>query len=148
MHPVVTGFLLAAFVASGATPAFAQARKEFRARLSTVPIDVAMQATVTGRGSATGVLTGTRLSITGTFTNLKSPATVARVHLAPKGLRGPSVFDLQVTSGTSGTIAGVFDLTPAQVEALTNSRFYIQLHSEKAPEGNLWGWLLPQEAKR
>jgi hypothetical protein len=24
----------------------------------------------------------------------------------------------------------------------------VQLHSEKAPEGNLWGWLLPQEAKK
>ena len=24
----------------------------------------------------------------------------------------------------------------------------VVLHSEKAPDGNLWGWLLPQESKR
>jgi hypothetical protein len=28
------------------------------------------------------------------------------------------------------------------VEALKAGRFYIQLHSERAPDGNLWGWLL------
>jgi hypothetical protein len=24
----------------------------------------------------------------------------------------------------------------------------VQLHSEKAPDGNLWGWILPQENRR
>jgi hypothetical protein len=31
---------------------------------------------------------------------------------------------------------------------VTGGRFYIQLHSEKAPEGNLWGWLLREETRR
>jgi len=31
------------------------------------------------------------------------------------------------------------------VTDLEKGRFYVQLHSEKAPDGNLWGWLLPQE---
>lgn len=147
MHPVVTGFLIAVFSATFPSVASAQS-KEFRARLSTVPIDVAMQATVAGNGSATAVLSGSKLSVEGTFSNLKSPATIARIHMGPKGIRGPSVLELQVTPRTSGSIKGSFDLTPAQVEALTNNRFYIQLHSEKAPEGNLWGWLLPQETRR
>ena len=107
-----------------------------------------MQATIAGKGSATAALTGTKLSISGTFAGLKSPATVARVHVAPRGLRGPARFELQVTGGTSGTVTGALDLTPTQIKDLTSSRFYIQLHSEKAPEGNLWGWLLPQEARR
>jgi len=34
------------------------------------------------------------------------------------------------------------------VTDLASSRLYIQLHSEKAPDGNLWGWLFPQEGKK
>ena len=148
MQPTLTGFLLAALIGSLPTAVLAQSNKQFRARLSTVPIDIAMQATIAGNGSATAALSGNKLSVEGTFSNLKSPATVARIHMGPKGIRGPSVLELQVTPRTSGTIKGSFDLTPAQVEALTNNRLYIQLHSEKAPEGNLWGWLLPQETRR
>jgi hypothetical protein len=120
----------------------------YRARLSPVPIDVAMQATIAGTGTVTATLTGARLTISGTFSGLKTPATVARVHIADKGLRGPAAFDLTVTPATSGALSGTVALTPAQVEDLAKSRFYIQIHSEKAPDGNLWGWLLPQEARR
>ena len=52
------------------------------------------------------------------------------------------MFDLTVTKGTSGTISGTFSLTPVQIEAVRAGRFYIQIHSESAPDGNLWGWLL------
>ena len=34
------------------------------------------------------------------------------------------------------------------VADLEKGRLYVQLHSEKAPDGNLWGWLTPQENKR
>ena len=128
-------------------PARAQGATTYKARLSTVPVDAAMAATITGLGSVTATLTGTKLSVTGTFEGLASPATVARVHRAPKGIRGPAAFDLKVTTGTSGTISGAIDLTPAQVADLGRERFYVQLHSEKAPEGNLWGWLLSQEKR-
>ena len=126
----------------------AQTKAQFRARLSTVPIDVAMQSTIAGRGNATATLIDRKLSVTGAFTDLKSPATVAKIHVAPKGMRGPAVFDLTVSKATSGTLAGEFELTPSQVRDAMDGRFYIQVHSEKAPEGNLWGWLLPQETRR
>jgi len=58
------------------------------------------------------------------------------------GVRGPVVQDLTITKATSGSISGSFDLTQPQVDALRKGKMYIQLHSEKAPEGNLWGWLL------
>ena len=35
------------------------------------------------------------------------------------------------------------ELSPVQIADLEKGRLYIQLHSEKAPDGNLWGWLLP-----
>ena len=126
----------------------AQTKSQFRARLSPVPIDVAMQSTIAGSGSVTATLAGNKLSIAGTFSGLKTPATVARIHVAPKGLRGAAILDLTVTPGTSGTLSGAFDLTPKQLDDLTHQSFYIQLHSEKAPDGNLWGWLLPQEARK
>ena len=97
------------------------------------------------------ILTGTKLAVTGTFDGLKSPATIAQIHKSPvRGVRGPNVLDLAVTKtdASSGTIAGSFDLTAIQIADLEKGRLYVQLHSEKAPDGNLWGWLMPQENRR
>ena len=125
----------------------AQAAPAYRGRLSPVPV-AAASPNVTGVGTVTATLTGTKLTIAGTFEGLASPATFAKLHRAPKGTRGPAVFDLTITAGTSGKISGAIDLSPTQVEDLRRERFYVQLHSEKAPDGNLWGWLLVQETKR
>jgi len=140
--------LCVAAVAVGSA-AGAQSAKSFKARLAPVPIDITMQATIAGSGSASAVLSGTKLTITGTFDGLRSPATIAQVHKSPmRGMRGPVVFDLTASSGTSGTLSGTIDLQPAQIADLEKGRLYVQLHSEKAPDGNLWGWLLPSEVKR
>jgi hypothetical protein len=139
---------LGASLLSSQTAVRAQGAKTYKARLSPVPV-VAYTATVTGSGSVTATLTGSKLAISGTFQGLNTPATVARIHKSPKpGIRGPMLFDLTVSHGTSGTIGGAFELTAAQVQELAQGRYYVQLHSEKAPEGNLWGWLLPQENRR
>ena len=120
-----------------------QSTRNFKARLSPVPVDLAMMATITGSGMATAVLAGDKLTIDGTFDGLKSNATIAQVHKGPvAGVRGPVLFDLSVTGTTSGTIKGTLTLTAAQIADLEKRRLYIQLHSEKAPEGNLWGWLV------
>jgi hypothetical protein len=130
-------------------PAAAQNGKIYKARLAPVPMDATMAATVSGLGSVTATLNANKLTISGAFDGLKSPATIAQVHKARPGIRGPVVFDLKVTaSGTSGTIGGTIDLTPQQAADLDKGWFYVQLHSEKAPDGNLWGWLLPQENRR
>jgi hypothetical protein len=125
----------------------AQSPRNFKARLSPVPVDIAMMANITGSGSATAVLAGDKLTIDGTFQGMKSNATIAQVHKGPvAGVRGPVVFDLSVTGTTSGTVKGTLTLTPGQIADLEKRRLYIQVHSEKAPEGNLWGWLV--EAKK
>jgi hypothetical protein len=146
-HPLTVTFICLI----GVVMLTAQQSKPYRTRLAPVPIDVSMQATVAGSGAVSAVLTGTKLAVTGTFEGLKSPATIAQIHKSPvRGVRGPNVFDLTVakTDATSGTISGSFDLTAIQVADLEKGRLYVQLHSEKAPEGNLWGWLMPQENKR
>ena len=84
----------------------AQTARRFVARLSTVPITVAMQNTVSGRGSAAAELTGNKITIEGMFEGLRSPATVARLHLAPPAVRGPAVVEITVSQSTSGAISG------------------------------------------
>ena len=143
----VTVVLSAAALLWLGLPGGAQGVQKFKARLSTVPIDASMQATVAGSGSVTAELTGTRLSITGNFEGLRSPATVARLHMGQAGVRGPAIFDLTATKATSGTITGSVTLTPLQADNLRKTRMYVQLHSEKAPDGNLWGWFFPEERR-
>ena len=117
--------------------------EKLHTRLSTVPMDQTMRATVAGSGSATATLNGDKLSVNGTFEGLPSPATVAHLHLSRvTGIRGPAVFDLTVTHATSGSVSGSIDLNADQVESLRKGKFYIQIDSEKAPEGTLWGWLM------
>ena len=135
--------LTAALVVSFATIGAAQTPERFKVRLTTVPMDGGMRNTVAGSGSATASLAGTTLSITGTFDGLKSPATAATVHGgAAKGVRGPSLGELVVSKATKGTLTGSINLTPEQVKGLHEGRLYVELASEKAPEGNLWGWIL------
>ena len=122
---------------------------QYRGRLSLMPLDIAMQNVIAGSGVATATLKGTTLTIAGTFSGLKTPATVARLHRSPKpGMRGAPIADLTVSGETSGTISGSIELTKEQVADLAASRFYVQLHSQKAPDGNLWGWLFAVEGKK
>jgi len=134
---LIAALLLASF-------AQAQSTTRFHARLSPVAMDASMRPTIAGSGSVSAELKGSRLVITGSFEGLRFAATVAQVRRSPvTGVRGPAVFDLTVTKAVGGTIEGAFDLTAEQMESLRLGRLYVQLHSEKAPDGNLWGWLLP-----
>ena len=121
----------------------------YRARLGVVPIDIVMQSTIAGSGTVNATLKGSTLTVTGTFTGLKAPATVVRVHRSPRtAMRGPAIGDLTATAATNGTITGSLELTKEQVDDLAAGRLYVQLHSQKAPDGNLWGWLLMPEGKK
>jgi hypothetical protein len=116
----------------------------FKTRLSPVPINVSMMATIAGNGSLTATLQGKQLTIQGTFEGLRSPATTAQIRRGPKGIRGPVIpnLELAVTKAEKGTVSGTLDLTPDQIADLRNGRLYVQIQSERAPDGNLWGWLL------
>ena len=101
-----------------------------------------MQATIAGTGTVTATLSGSKLTVAGSFEGLRSAATIAKIRKSPvRGVRGPEVFDLTVAPGTSGTLSGTFELNPQQLADLQSGRMYVQVHSEKAPDGNLWGWL-------
>jgi hypothetical protein len=142
--------LAAAVVMSPGLTLSSQTGKMYRARLSPVPIDGTMQSIIAGSGSVTAVLAGNKLTVNGRYDGLKSSATIVQIHRAQKGVRGPVLpgLDLKVSGGTTGTITGALDLNPTQVADLDKSWFYVQLHSEGAPDGNLWGWLLLQENQK
>jgi hypothetical protein len=104
-----------------------------------------MMFTIAGTGSLTATLQGKQLTIQGTFEGLRSPATTVQIRRGPKGIRGPVVAnltDLTVTKAQKGSVSGTLELTPDQIADLRNGRLYVQIQSERAPDGNLWGWLL------
>jgi hypothetical protein len=115
----------------------------FRARLSPVPVESNNASKITGTGNVTATLDGATLTISGTFQGMKSAATIAQVHMGQRGVRGPVEFDLQIDKSPNGQIKGSAALTKVQVDTLRRGWYYIQIHAEQAPDGNLWGWLLP-----
>ena len=135
-------------------PSFAQAPETFTAPLAWVPIGGAERNDVAGEGSATATLSGSRLSITGSFEGLPAKATAAKLHqgiaTGARG-RGAAIADLRVTGGASGTVSGDVRLSAEQLAALKAGQLYLQIYSEKGvlpDHGTLWGWLLQERGAR
>jgi hypothetical protein len=121
----------------------AQAQDTFRTRLSPVPIDAQLAPVITGHGSVSAVLAGTKLTVTGNFEGMRSTATAAHLYQSKMtGVRGMAIHELIVTRGTTGKLSGSVDLKPGEVDALRKGLLYVVIGSVGAPEGNLWGWLL------
>src|ERR1700761_285103 len=116
----------------------------YEAELDPVPFDATNRADVINSiGNVTATLDGTTLTVQGTFSNLASPAKGGsfRIGLA-KGVPGEAIEgNLVVSHAQAGTVSGTVTLTPAQVEALNRHALYVRIDSEKAPDGNLQGWL-------
>jgi hypothetical protein len=131
------------FVLALAAALMAQSGETYKARLSAVAADARTRPQLAGLGSASAVLSGSKLTITGSFDGLLSPATMAQLRAgAAAGVRGPVVHELTISKAVSGMISGSADLTPQQIEGLHKGGFYVQIFSEKAPDGVLWGWFL------
>ena len=132
-------------VAVGAAAAAgANAAEAFRIRLTPVPIEASIAAATTGQGSATAQLEGTKLTLKGSFAGLKGAATVARLHEgAVTGVRGPAIADFTVPAAPSGSFTADVTLTAAQADSVRRGHVYVQIASASAPDGNLWGWLIP-----
>lgn len=140
---------LSALVLTLALAAAQTAPGPMRARLSPLPTDLAMQETIAGLGAAMATLAGTTLTVEGTYRGLMSPATSVRVYESPRpGLRGPLVGEFASGGGTTGAFKGTLTLTREQAAAYAKGLLYVQVQSEKAPDGNLWGWLMAPKGRR
>lgn len=137
----VVGLLVLTCLTAVATTA--QTPDTFQARLSPLPVTGATVNTITGGGSVKATLRGTRLSVDGSFNGLAGPATTANLRRAPRAMPGPIVYELTVPTERSGRLTATLDLTAADVADLRAGRLYVQIHSERAPDGSIRGWLLP-----
>src|SRR5258706_14732899 len=121
----------------------AQTEEKFRIRITPVPLDGAMRSTVAGSGSGAATLSGNKLTINATFDGMPSAAIAAKLHKGiTTGVRGSAFQDLTVSKAPKGAVSGAVELTPDQLDSLKKGKLYIQISSEKAPEGTLWGWIL------
>jgi len=118
-----------------------QAQEVYRARLSPMPTTPQTVSTILGEGEVILMLNGNSLTIDGNFAGMSSVATGAHIHNGPPAQPGPVIYTLEVTPATSGSVSGVIALSDEQVEAIKNNEFYIQIHSESNPPGELRGWI-------
>ena len=118
-----------------------QAQEVYRARLSPMPTTPQTVNTILGEGEVILTLNGNPLTVDGTFTGMSSAATGAHIHNGPPAQPGPVIHTLEVSQATNGSVNGTISLTEEQVEALINNEFYIQIHSESNPPGELRGWV-------
>ena len=135
--------VLAALLTSGFCGA-ASAADVYASRLTAVAYDGAMRANVQGDGHVSASLSGSSLTVSGDFTALPSAATSVKLYSGPGiGVPGDAILDLQLSGQNQGSISGTVKLNGRQLTALKQGHVYVQLNSQKAPDGNLWGWLLP-----
>lgn len=124
-------------------PSLAQSGETYKARLSALPADAKTRPDLAGTGSVTGTLSGTKLTVNGTFAGLKTNAVSAKLQNGiVAGVRGPVFADLTITKAMSGTITGSADLNPQELQNLKKGGIYVQIYTEKPTDGTLWGWLL------
>ena len=125
----------------------AQGTERFGERLSRMPVDLRTTSTISGAGSVTAELAGDELTITVRFSGLSSEVAAAHVHNAPVARRGGVAFPLDVggAGGTAGEIVDTIALTEDQLAELRGERYYVQIHTETNPGGELRGWLLRRE---
>jgi hypothetical protein len=115
----------------------------YEAQLDPTPFDATNRADVIGSiGNVTATLEGSTLTVRGTFSNFTTAATGGsfRIGLA-KGVPGDAIGALSVEHGRQGSFSGTIKLGSAQMAALKKEALYIRIDSEKAPDGNVQGWL-------
>ncbi len=121
------------------------AAEKYQVYLSPMPFNDATQPIMQGKGTASATLDGDTLSISGSFAGLSGPATKAHLSVSKgPGIPGSALVDLTLVGDVAGKVTGQIKLDPSQLVALRGRRLYIQIDSEKAPSGHLWGWLLEE----
>jgi hypothetical protein len=141
----IRGFGIAVLVILSAVPVALAAAEKYQIHISPMPFNDETRPRMTGKGAALATLDRETLSIAGTFTGLASAATEAHLSLSSgPGIPGTKIFDLVVSRDVAGKLTGQVKLQPNQLAALASGKLYVQINTEKAPMGTLWGWLLTE----
>ena len=148
-HAILILALASGAVALGPIDATAQATaragETFTARLSVVPIDAETARTTSGTGAVTAVLIDDQLFLTGAFDGMSSAAIAAHIHQGSPGQRGPIAFQLSVSKRADGLVGGGVRLAADEIQTLRDGGYYVQIHSEASPGGELRGWIRGSE---
>jgi CHRD domain len=116
----------------------------FTFRLSPGPRLVGTRAASSGGGSFTATMEGNKLTLKGSYHGLLAVPTGAHLFMGSlPGVRGPLVADLTVSPATTGMLSGVVELNSKELAALYKGGLYVEIDSDKAPDGDMWGWLYP-----
>ncbi len=131
-------------LASVLLTATARADESFDFRLSPGPRLVGTRADSSGSGQVAAKLVGNSLTLSGSYQGLLATPTMARLLMgSAPGVRGPRIADLTVSPATSGSVSGSIKLSGAQLAAFHKGGLYVEIDSAEAPEGDLWGWVMP-----
>jgi len=104
-----------------------------------------LQEVPPNNSSATGLITGTYddvsnfMDITWSFQGLVAQQTNAHIHKGARGVAGGVVFPLQLGSPGAFQVT----LTSAQETDLFNELYYINIHSQAFPGGEIRGQMKP-----
>jgi hypothetical protein len=101
------------------------------------------QVNTAGRGYGRIFLNETAgtISFTVVFSGLTGNQTASHIHTGAVGAGGPVTINLGAVGGTSGTITGTANITPAQIALLRTHQFYINVHSSTFSAGEIRGQL-------
>lgn len=108
-----------------------------------VPAPTLDGATPSGSASATLNAAENTLTVEGTFSGLTGPATAAHIHgPAEPGEPAGVIFPLTIDSATSGSFSGTWeDMSEEQVAELRSGLYYINIHTDMNPPGEIRGQL-------
>lgn len=139
----------AAFVVAGVGVLALAGIAEAAPRSFTVPLSGATQVPpveTSGSGKANLTYDPATRVVTWSidYSGLSSPATMAHFHNAPPGKNGPVIIWLS-KQGTppSSPITGQATLTPEQAAQFTAGDWYVNVHSQSHPAGEIRGQVMP-----
>ncbi len=108
----------------------------------------------TASGTIEAILDGNSLEVSGSFSDLISPVDTsiaggAHIHVGYVGADGGVVFvldanlDADMRGGTFDAGGNTFELEPDEIATLEERRYYVNIHTEMFPAGEIRGQLVP-----
>lgn len=126
------------------TATAALADQSFDFRLSPGPRLVGTRAESSGSGRVRAELKGNVLTLSGDYHGLLAASPTAQLMMGPlPGVRGPKLADLTITPAVNGTVSGKVTLNRQAMAAFAKGGLYVEITSAPAPDGDLWGWVMP-----
>lgn len=140
----IIGFLAA--ILSIPTVAESENLDSLVGRLDSVAYTNETRHLVSGEGRVTATILGGRtVTLTGAYSGLASPATSIRVLKGPRtGVPGREELALFTVAkpSTSGEFSQTLRLSKMNMSALAAGQIYLQIATESAPDGAIWGWII------